>query len=103
MEWTLDVYYGNKRHSLKAIVEYESNQIMRIRVFGSKSSVLLENNFPTLYYGKSKAGVKWKIREGSLNAATKESSSLLINIFSELEKKMNEYLEKKEREKFGFE
>lgn len=102
MEWTLDVYYGNKLYNLKALVEYQSVQIMRVRVFGNKSSVLLENNFPLLHYSKSKAGVKWKIREGSLTAATKESSSLLINIFSELEKKMKEYLEKKDREKFNF-
>jgi hypothetical protein len=102
MEWVLNISYGLKVYLLKAVVEYKSIQIMRIRVYGKTSTILLENNFPLLYYGKSKAAVKWKIREGQLNAATQESSQLLINIFSELEKKMKEYHEQLDREKFGF-
>ncbi|MCB9056740.1 MAG: hypothetical protein H6549_12865 [Chitinophagales bacterium] len=101
-EWELIVRFGRTVHGIKAQLEYESAQIMRFRVWGTKGSMLLENNYPTLFNGKSKRGVQWKIREGAMTEGTEQTSQLLIDIFSQLEKIMKDYLEGKERQKFRF-
>jgi hypothetical protein len=85
MEWTLQITYGIKPFKLKAELEYHSDQIMRIRVHGSKSSLLLENNYPAQRMAKSKRAIQWKIREGRINNGTKEGDSLLVNITGQLE------------------
>lgn len=83
--WTIQVYYGLKRYNLKAVLEYSSNQIMRIRVFGNHSSILLENNFPLLLNTNSKKGIKWKIRDGNLFKEGTKSTQLFTSIISQLE------------------
>jgi hypothetical protein len=91
MEWQLHITYGLKSYTLQTVLEYHSNQIMRIRVNGSKRSLLLENNYPLLRLQKSKKGIQWKIREGSLDAGSEKNSRLLMEIMEQLE-----YIIKKE-------
>jgi hypothetical protein len=91
MEWDLHLKYKGKTFKQKAVIEYKSRQVIRIRVTGSKDSLLLENDYPAIRFTNSKKGVKWKIRQGKLDAADKDSASLLVEIFSQLE-----YLMKKD-------
>ena len=85
-QWTLNVTYGLTPFELLAELEYHSNQIMRIRVFGKKSSLLLENNYPLLLNRKSKKGIQWKIKEGSLTDGSEKNSRLLLHIMEQLER-----------------
>ncbi len=89
--WELHISYQQRPHTLKAELVYHSDQVMRIRVYGKTSSILLENNYPYLHKLQSRKGMKWQIREGSFQADAKESSELLMNILKQLE-----YLIKKE-------
>jgi hypothetical protein len=93
IEWELILNYKRKRFRQKATVEYASKQILRIRVTGSKNSLLLENDYPKLYYANSKRGMKWKIRDGQLIASSSDPDAALLlnNIFTKLE-----YLVKKD-------
>ena len=84
-EWTLHITYHLKPYNLKAVLEYHSTQIMRIRVHGTKSALLLENNYPAISATKSTRGMKWKLREGAMTEGTTDSSSLLYNIMQQLE------------------
>jgi hypothetical protein len=102
-EWTLDIPFGQKRYPLKAVVEYQSSQIIRIRVHGIKTTILLECNYPLLHYGKSKKGIQWKIKEGKMDAATRESSQLLMNIFRALENELKDYYNLLDKQRLGFE
>ncbi len=83
-----DIYitYGNKPYTLRADIAYHSAQIMRIRVFGKTSSLLLENNYPLLRSQKSKKGIQWKIREGSMQDGSEKNSRLLLHIMEQLER-----------------
>jgi hypothetical protein len=102
MEWTLHISYGLKPFNLKAVLEYESSQIMRIRVHGKKSTILLENNFPLLHGGKSKKGIKWQIREGKMDAGSAEISQLLMTIIEQLERYIKEEFAKRDKNRlFG--
>lgn len=85
MEWVLNITYGAKSYALKAVLEYHSAQVMRIRVQGMKSSLLFENNYPFLANTKSKKGVQWKIREGEIKPSNPESARMLVHIFEQLE------------------
>jgi hypothetical protein len=85
MEWKIPVNYKGRRYWLKAVLEYQSNQVLRIRVQGRKSSVLLENNYPLLKKTNAKKGIQWKIREGSFGTTEQDTAKLLIDIFSALE------------------
>ena len=85
MEWLLVLNYKSTKFKQKATVEYKSRQVIRIRVAGTKSSLLLQNDYPAIRFGKSKRGVKWKIKEGSLGEGDKDTAQLLIDIFSQLE------------------
>jgi hypothetical protein len=84
-EFALYLSHRLKEYKLNAIVEYKSNQIMRIRVLGSKSSILLENNYPFLKNTNSKKGIQWKIREGQFDMKDEHDSRLLMRIFELLE------------------
>jgi lysozyme family protein len=86
MEWELYITYGLTPYKLRAVLEYNSNQIMRIRVYGASSSLLLENDYPAIQFNKSKRGIKWKIREGAIKAGNAKSSRLLQQIMVQLEK-----------------
>jgi hypothetical protein len=85
MAWDVFVTYGIMPFTLKADLEYHSNQVMRIRVHGKNTSLLLENNYPALRLLKSKKGIKWKIREGAMKEGTPETARLLVHIMEELE------------------
>jgi hypothetical protein len=87
IEWNLNINYNGRNYTLKATVEYLSNQIIRIRVQGSKTALLLENNYPFTKLS-TKKGIVWKIREGMMNKAYSNTARLLADIFEELEKKM---------------
>jgi hypothetical protein len=102
-EWTLNIPFKQTRYPLKAIVEYQGSQVIRIRVHGTKSTILLECNYPLLHGGKSKKGIQWKLREGKLDAATPESAQLLMNIFKALEDELKEYYKLLDRQQLGFE
>ncbi|GAB2841407.1 hypothetical protein [Ferruginibacter profundus] len=84
-EWELNIEYNLKPYKLKAELEYHSAQIMRIRVHGIKSSILLENNYPILRLAKNKRGIQWKIREGSMGEGTEKTARLLTTIMEYLE------------------
>lgn len=90
-QWDLHITYGLKHYTVKSVVEYHSNQIMRIRVNGSKTSLLLENNYPLLNHSKSKKRIEWKIREGKIDKEIEKNSRLMLEIMEQLE-----YLIKKE-------
>jgi hypothetical protein len=84
MEWILQISYGKKHYELKSVLVYHSNQILRIRVHGEKSTLLLENNYPLMLIAK-KRGIKWQIKEGSMNKGTEKTSRLLLEIIKQLE------------------
>ncbi len=85
IEWDLHITYELKPFVLKSVLEYHSNQIMRIRVNGAKRSLLLENNYPLLRLTKSRKGIQWKIREGNFDAGNEKSSRLMLQIMEQLE------------------
>lgn len=85
-EWELNISYGLKNHKLKAVVEYESAQIMRIRVHGKDRSLLLENDYPLVQFGKK--AIKWKLREGKFDTDAKTAADLLTAIMNQLEQFM---------------
>ena len=76
MEWELYVTYVLTPYILKAVLEYNSHHIMRIRVYGVSSSLLMENDYPSIKFGNSKRGIKWKIREGALTRTETKYSRL---------------------------
>jgi ribosomal protein S7 len=88
MEWTLYLQYKRSKFQQKATVEYSSRQVMRIRVHGSRTTLLLQNDYPAIRFANSKKGVKWKILQGALEMVDKESTQLLVDIFSQLESLM---------------
>jgi len=85
IEWTLYLHYKKSKFQQKATVEYSSRQVMRIRVHGSRTTSLLQNDYPAIRFANSMKGVKWKIREGALEMVDKESTRLLMDIFTQLE------------------
>lgn len=85
MEWELKLKYKGVWYKQKAAVEYSSRQILRIRVLGKHGSLLLRNDYPAIRFTNSKKGVKWKMEEGTLNAADADGAQLLVDIFSQLE------------------
>ncbi len=84
--WELQIRYHTQVHRLKSEEVYHSDQVMRIRVHGKSSSILLENNYPFLRKLKSKKGIKWQLREGRFQGDGKESSELLMDILKQLER-----------------
>lgn len=88
MDLLLHITYGLTAFELKADIEYHSSQIMRVRVHGKRSSLLLENNYPLLRTAKSKKGIQWKIKEGKLDAANQKNSRLLLHIMEQLEREI---------------
>lgn len=86
MDFEIAVSYGNKPFTLKAKIEYHSNQIMRIRVHGKNNSILLENDYPLIQFMGSKKAIKWKLREGEFKGSDKQKDAqLLVDIMTRLE------------------
>ena len=80
------ITYGIKPFTLKCVKEYESAQIMRIRVHGKTNSILLQNNYPLLKKGNSKKAISWKLMEGSFVSGDRQKDArLLADILSKLE------------------
>lgn len=85
-EWTINVFYGAKSHPLRAVLEYHSSQIIRIRVYGMKGSVLLECDYPLISKSYLKKGITWKIREGAIgNKPGAKEARFLADIIKNLE------------------
>jgi hypothetical protein len=84
-QWIIPVSYGLLHYDLVATLEYHSNQIMRIRVKGKHSTLLLENDYPSLISINSKKGIHWKIKEGKFDLVNQKSSRLFQDILKELE------------------
>ena len=63
MDWEIKVKYGKSSFVLQAEKVYESAQIMRIKVYGKKGHVLLENNYPFLQF--SNGGSQLDLLKGS--------------------------------------
>ena len=78
MDYELQVRYGVTAYTLKATIVYNSSQVMRIRVYGKHSSLLLENNYPTLQHTNSKKSMQWKLREGHLQTGDQEALIQLL-------------------------
>lgn len=64
-EWTLSIHYKGAYRDIKAEVIYESAQIQRIKIHGSKSTITLQNNYPMAKL--SKKGIQWKLIDGNPN------------------------------------
>lgn len=94
MEWDLRLSYKNTKFIQQAKVVYKSKQIIRISVQGSKSSLLLQNDYPAIRFTNSKRGVRWKVLEPKSIPLDKDFPVLLNSIFSQLE-----YLMKKDFDK----
>jgi hypothetical protein len=101
-EWKILVHYNTKSIEVKTVLEYKSSQVLRIRVYGKATSLLLQNDYPSIHKAKSKRGIKWKILEGTLNAGTTENATLLMEIFRELEREIKRYYELLDKQQLGF-
>lgn len=89
-EWNIRIEYNRTYFTLRCVVEYQSQRLMRIRVYGSKSSLLLENDYPAIRFTNSKKGIRWKLREGKPDFAGEKTAQLLLDIFGKLEHHMKE-------------
>lgn len=85
MEWELSIRYKRSYFKLKAVLEYQSNQVYRIRVHGAKSTLLLETDMPLIKYANSKKAIKWKLREGGFDSGDADTAALLVSIINQLE------------------
>ncbi|MBS1497041.1 MAG: hypothetical protein JSU03_04465 [Bacteroidetes bacterium] len=82
---------GQQSHALKCVIEYQSSSIMRIRVFGKQSSILLENNFPFVSATQSRQQLNWKLKEGNLKGSSEKNAKLMAYIMEQLEYKIKNY------------
>lgn len=62
-EWMIPMTYNGRGRQIKAELIYESAQIQRIKVYGSKSTITLQNNYPMARLGKK--SIQWKLTEGN--------------------------------------
>lgn len=86
MDWEVRAYYKGKGYTLPAEKVYESNQVMRIKVYGKKDFILLENDYPFLLFKNSKKAIKWKLKnEGFIDMQCVEDCELVAGIIRNLE------------------
>lgn len=86
MGWEVKIKYGANAFTLQAEKVYESEQIMRIKVYGKHSYILLENDYPFLQATKSKKAIKWKVKEGDfISKNRKQDAELVVDIIYRLE------------------
>ena len=86
MDWQISIKYKETRHTLQAEKMYESLQIMRIKVHGRNSAIVLQNDYPAIVAAGSKKKIKWKIIDtGDLDIQSVEDARLVSNIMDELE------------------
>jgi hypothetical protein len=74
----IDVNYKAKNYRLNCEIVYMSSQTIQVKVFGKRSTLLLQNDFPISKLGSK--GVKWQIKDGNISDA-----DLLSEIFRMLE------------------
>ncbi len=85
MEFEIYISYQSKPYNLKVDLYYESNQVMRYRVYGMKESIVIQNNWPLLVCtNKQRTKVAWKLIEGKMRDA-----HLLSDIIIALERNLN--------------
>lgn len=86
MDWEIKVKYGNSAFTLQAEKVYESVQIMRIKVYGNKGHILLENNYPFLQFSKSNKAISWKVKESYFDTyGNQQKAQLVVDIIRQLE------------------
>lgn len=89
MDWQVYIQYKGRQHTLQAEKVYESNQVMRIKVYGKKNFILLENDYPFLLFKNSKKAIKWKLKkEGFVDIQSVEHCELVAGIIRKLEYKL---------------
>ena len=86
-EFTIRVSYGSHEYDLKAVVEYETDQAMGIRVFGTRQSILLENDLPArISAGVKESTLHWKIQSGGFRSKDPaKDAQLMADILRRLE------------------
>ena len=85
MDWEINIKYGSTTFTLQAEKLYESNQIMRIKVYGSKGFIVFENDYPYLQHTQSKKAIKWKVRESTIaNNLVAKDAQLIAEIITAL-------------------
>jgi hypothetical protein len=91
-EFTIKVTYGEKEYELRAVIESVSGLLMRIRVYGNRQSILLENDFPSLPAGhQSVKPIQWNIRSGGFQGKNRiRDAQLMADILSKLEEKIRD-------------
>lgn len=95
VSWEFTVQFKRTKFNLKAVVEYYSKQVIRIRLTGSGSSILLETNYSAVYHRPSKmGGIKWQIKEGKVKEGTPETARFFVDIFSNLEYRLKQDIKK---------
>jgi hypothetical protein len=62
--WLLRLTFKQKATDLAAEVVYESNQILRIKVFGNNRAIVLQVNYPLVKASRFKKRWSWKLVEG---------------------------------------
>jgi hypothetical protein len=86
MDWQIYVRYKTTAFTLEAEKVYESDQIMRVKVYGKKGFILLENDYPFIILQHSKKAIKWKLKnEGFIDMQCKEDCELVADIIRKLE------------------
>lgn len=69
-QWEFNISHKSRLHLIKAEIIYESSQVQRIKIYGQKSYIILQNDFPFLQHtGKINTPVKWKLYKGELRDA----------------------------------
>lgn len=82
-EYSISAFYNGQSRTMKAEVIYLSAQIMRIKVYGKHSHIVLQNNYPMARLGKK--AIQWKLIEGNPGDA-----KVLQDIMNELERNIKE-------------
>lgn len=86
MDWEVYIQYKGATHKLLAEKVYESNQVMRIKVYGKTNFILLENDYPFILFKNSKKAIKWKLKnEGFIDMQCVEDCELVAGIIRKLE------------------
>jgi hypothetical protein len=86
MDWEVKAHYKGRGYMLQAEKVYESDHVMRIKVYGKTDFILLENDYPFLLFKNSKKAIKWKLKnEGFINMQCVEDCELVAGIIRNLE------------------
>ena len=85
MEFEIFISHNLHPYTLKVYLFYNSNQLMRYKVFGKKGFIVLQNNFPFLQSTKKqRSKISWKLIEGEI-----KETRLLNDIIIQLERELS--------------